>query len=83
MNVYFSVKYKVIYTDYEVAVTIACLIWNPDGTCRRPGEQLDILSRSPDLDLQRRQEVYDIIRKSVCVDVHDLVEPAQEGDELD
>ena len=68
-----------IWTDYKHAVVYTCYDVADDGTCRRQGEQLDIMSRKPEMNRETRAAIYEIIREKLCVDLFDLVEPVKEG----
>ena len=69
-----AVPFKVLYTDYDhVAVTYACAAWNDDGTCRRPGEQVNIMSRDKHLRPDARRAAYDALEQLTCIHVNDLV----------
>lgn len=75
----YSVPFKVVWTNYELAIIYSCSQLRDDGTCRRKGEQLHVLSRTPDVSTSSRIILYNIIRRELCVDIFDLVEPAKEG----
>ena len=63
-----------LYTDYDhVAVTYACAAWNDDGTCQRPGEQVNVMSRDKHLLPDARRAAYDALEQHTCAHVNDLV----------
>ena len=72
--------FKVIYTDYETAVTYACKYVREDGRCSHYGQQVDILSRrKEELTPQVYNKLHQIISHTLCVDIHDFVTPVYQG----
>jgi len=77
--VFVTVKYKVIYTDYQTAIVYTCRHVNTDGTCPKRSQQVDILSRQRDIDPDKRSKMHDIIKEKLCLSPADFVIPANEG----
>ena len=76
-----TVPFKVIYTDYsQVALVYACGFLNDQGECRRPGEQVSLLSRTKSLPDNVYTHVYDVMEASVCVDKDDFVKADMSGE---
>ena len=70
----FAVEFRVLFTDYDhFAIIHACGYWNSDGTCRRPGEQVNILSRTATLDEAHLLQAYEILEHRACVTRRDLI----------
>ena len=74
------VPFKIIWTDYEMAVAYSCHQVDYTGRCRHKAEHVHVLSRAPEVSTTARLNVYKVITQRLCVDVVDLVEPHQEGE---
>ena len=69
--VHVTVRYKVIWTDYDrSAVVYSCHVITDDGRCRRESEQLEILSRDRRAVVMTSssRRLYDVVREQTCVD---------------